>query len=82
MAVCHQLQPQDLCLTRAHAWPRATALVLRGVGGYATTPRISVLPHRVAAICQFLPGSNELLDFSGYFEGIEHLLSVLATGCG
>lgn len=72
VAVCHQMQPQEF------AARLRTLAARRGFGLCGV-----VVSNNAAHSCpaesdelRFLRGSNELLDFSGYFEGLEHLLSV------
>jgi hypothetical protein len=72
VAVCHQMPPQSFA-ARLRALAPDHRIRLRGVvvGNNAD--------HSWPADCdglRFLHGSNELLDFSGYLEGLEHLLVV------
>jgi hypothetical protein len=78
VAVCHRLQPQDF-VARLQALAARSGIRLQGmvVANNAAHP----CPASTGEL-QFIQGSNELLDFSGFFEGHERLLSVWPEAAG
>ena len=76
VAVCHQLEPQDFAARLRRAAQRHGHRLCGVV--VSNNDRHHCPPLDDADDLAYLRGSNEMLDFSGYLEGIEHLVSTLS----
>lgn len=70
VGVCHQLRPEAF-VAKLQSMASACGVTLRGVVVSNNMAHAwTAMPRGV----EILRGSNQLLDFSGFFEGLDHLL--------